>query len=99
MLGQALQLLLEPLDVGHVARERLLGADRDRLRGQVEPPRVDPARAVAQQRAELAREQAAQLLVLERREGTDRLDPAAAEPLLRARADARQATHRKRRKE
>ena len=25
VLGEALQLLLEPLDVGHVARERLLG--------------------------------------------------------------------------
>src|SRR5919201_2044390 len=44
-LREPAQLVLEPLHLGDVALERLLGADRDRLGRELERPRVDAARA------------------------------------------------------
>ena len=51
------ELAVELLAVGDVAREGLLVADRDVGHGLLERPRVDPLRAVAEQPADLAREQ------------------------------------------
>src|SRR6266498_345829 len=69
------ELVLQALDLGNVARERLLRADRDGLGGEIERPRIDPASAVAEQRPELARQQPAEGLVRKRGEVADRLDP------------------------
>ena len=43
---------------------------------EVEPARIDPARTVAEDRADAAREQAPQLVVAEGGEPADRLDAA-----------------------
>ena len=48
------QLVVEPLPVDEVAVERVLDADRDPLRVELEPARIDPARTVAQQRPDAA---------------------------------------------
>src|SRR2546430_11071152 len=48
---------LQLLDIGDVAVEGLLGRDRDRLGGRLERTRVDSARPIPQQEADLAREQ------------------------------------------
>src|SRR5581483_10452460 len=76
--------------VGDVALERLLRRDRDALDLRLEPARVDAAGTVAEQRADLAREEPAELCVVERGEGPDRRDPRRAQPLLGARPDAGQ---------
>ena len=99
MAGEPAQLLLQPLDLGDVARKGLLGADRDRLGRELEAARVDPARPVAQQRAELAGQEAAQPGVVEGGELADRLDAGAPQPLLGPRPDAREAAHVERREE
>ena len=87
---------MEALAVGDVAREGLLVRDRDSLRRQLERPRVDAARAVAQLGADLAAQNHAQLLVGEGREPADRVDAGTDEPLLGARPDAGQQANRKR---
>ena len=87
------QLVVQPLEVDEVAVERVLDADRDPLRVQLEPARVDPARAIAQQDADAAGQQRTQLLVGQRGERADRRDPDGAQPLLRLRADAGEAPH------
>src|SRR4051812_40511675 len=72
--GHPAQLVVEPLTVRDVPLERVLDADRDPLRVELELARVDAAGAVAEHRADAAREQAAQIVVGERRELADRLD-------------------------
>ena len=79
---------MERVAVDEIALERLLGRDRDPLRVEVEVARVDPARAVAQQSPDLARQHGAQLPVVQGGELTDRRDARGREPLFRARADA-----------
>ena len=58
MLGQPVghppQLGVQHLAVGDVALERLLVAHGDSLDGELEAPRIDAARPVAQQPADLA---------------------------------------------
>ena len=58
-----------------------------------------PARAVAQHPSDLAGQERAQVEVAERREPADRRHAGRGEPLLRARADARQRPHGERREE
>ena len=58
---------------------------------EVEIARVDPSRAVAEQRAERSREERPQLGVRERCERADRLDAGRPQPLLGARARRRGA--------
>ncbi len=53
--GHPPQLVVQPLGVGDVARERLLLRDRDPLGRHLERPRIDAARAVAQLAPDLAR--------------------------------------------
>ena len=65
----------------------------------LEPPRVDPAGAVAHQQPDLAGHQRAQLLVAERGELADRLDPGGAQLRLGARPDPREQPDRERREE
>ncbi len=57
-----------------VARERVLGRDGDGLELEVEVARVDAPRAIAEERAERAGQERAQLDVPERRERADRVD-------------------------
>ena len=89
--GHPAQLVVEPLDVADVALERLLARDRDALGRDLERPRVDAARAVAHEQPDLAREHSPKLVVLERGEPADRLDPGRGEPLGGTRADSRAA--------
>src|SRR5207249_11152210 len=96
---EALQLVLEPLDLRDVALERLLGADRDRLGRELERARVDAARAIAQERAELPRQEPAKSVVRERSQIADRRDAPTAQPLLGPRAHAGQPPHEKGREE
>src|SRR5438067_5359798 len=95
----AAQLVVEELALDQVALERVLHADRDACGGMLEPPRVEAARAVAEQRADRTREQPAQVVVAERGEAADRADARGAQASLRFRADARELAHVERRKE
>ncbi len=57
-----MELVVQPFRVADVLRERLLVGDRDPDRRHLEPPRVDPAGAVADEEADLAGQQRAQAL-------------------------------------
>src|SRR5215203_6243002 len=92
-VGHRPQLRAELLDVGDVARERLLLADGNPLRLRIEPARIDPARPIAEQLPDLPRQQRAEPLVGELGEAADRLDPGSAEAGLGARTHPRQAPH------
>ena len=96
-LGHAAKLGVQLSPVGEVALEGGLDADRDPLGGQLELAWIDPARAVAQDSADAAREEAPQIGVAERREGADRLDAGRGQPLLGFRPHSRQAANRERR--
>ena len=97
--GEPAHLVVQPLAIDEVARESVLRGDRDRLELQLEVARVDPACPVAQHRPDRAGEQRAQLGVAELGEPADRVDARPAQPLLGARPDARQQSHRERREE
>src|SRR5581483_11209683 len=73
------QLVVQPLPVEEVALERVLDRDGDPLDFEVEPARINPAGSVAEDGTDASRQQAAQLLVAERCELPDRLDPARAQ--------------------
>ena len=82
---------MELLAVGDVALEGLLGRDRDPLDLGLEPARVDPAGAVAEQRPDLPRQQAPQRR--RRRAAASApivVTPAPREALLRPGPDARE---------
>ena len=91
--GHALDLRVEEPPVRDVALERLLDRERDALGLELEVARIDPAGAVAQQRADRAGQDDAQLGIGERGEVADRLHAGRREPLLRLGADARQRAH------
>src|SRR5262249_11796229 len=71
---------MELLAVGDVAHERLLRGDRDALDLRLQYARVDAARAVAQETADLSGEQPAERAIVERRKRADRRDAGVAEP-------------------
>ena len=89
---------MQALAVGDVARERLLVGDRDPLGRGLERR---AGRSRARGRAACARpcRGRAQVVVAERGEAADRLDPGRPQPLLGARADPRQHPQRQRREE
>ena len=70
-----------------VALEGLLRRDRDPLRVELEVAGIDPAGAIAEQPADLAREECPELRLGERRQLADPLHACAGEPLLGARPD------------
>ncbi len=76
--GQPAHLVVEALPVVQVARERVLGRDGDGLELEIEVAWVDAPRAVAQERAERAGKERAELDVGESRERADRVDAGSA---------------------
>ena len=91
--GHPAQLGVQLRAVGEVALEGVLDADRDALRLQLQPARIDPARAVAENSADAPGKQAAELASPSGRQRADRGDAAgerdAAPPLARLRAAVR----------
>ena len=82
--SHAPKLVVQLLAVGDVARERLLVPDGDARDRLLERARVDALRAVAEQAADLPREEPRQLAVGKRRQLADRSTPRGGEPLLGA---------------
>src|SRR5438552_1577524 len=78
------QLVVEPVPVGEVDLERLLLADRDARRREVERTRIDALRAVAKEPADLSGNEPRKLCLAEARERADGLDARVAETLLGA---------------
>src|SRR5439155_3685557 len=71
--GHAAQFVLQLFPVGDVSLERLLGAERDAFARRLEGPGIDSAGPIAEERSDLAGEEALELVVRERGEGADRL--------------------------
>ena len=90
---------MQLVPVGDVALEGLLRRDRDPLDLGLEPARVDPARAVAEYRPDLAGKEPAELRIVQRRQCADRGDAGGAQPFLGARADAGEEADVERREE
>ena len=88
--GHPPQLVVQTGAVVDVARERLLLRDRDPRHVGLEPARVDAAGAVAKHAADLAGQQSAKRVVVERGEGADGLDSDAREALGASRPHPRQ---------
>src|SRR2546426_11971088 len=82
------QLLVQLLALDEISLECVLDADRDALGLELEPTRIDPARAVAQHLADATRQQATQIVVGECRELPDRVDAGGLETPFRLRPDA-----------
>src|SRR5439155_10519945 len=97
--GHAPQLVVQALGVADVLRKRLLLRDRDALRyiETVGWPGVGPAGTLVQHAADLPAQE--WVVLAERGEVADRLDAHPTQPLVGARADARQHTQRQRREE
>ena len=84
----AAQLVVQALGVADVLRERLLVRDRDPFRRDLEPARVEAARAIAQLPSDDAAQERPKLVVVERGEPADRVDAR------RRRASPRRAARR-----
>src|SRR5205823_843577 len=82
-----------PLPVDEVALERVLDAQGDALGLELEPAGVDSAGTVAKNLADAARKEPTEVVVAERRERADGLDPRRVQPLLGLRPDAGQPAH------
>ena len=99
-VGHPAQLVVQPLDVADVALERLLDRDRDPLGRDLERPRVDPARAVADEPADLAGKHPRELGVARARRASPIVSTPAAASLAAARGpDPGQHPDRERREE
>ena len=83
--------------VGDIAGERVLSGDRHGVAAELEVARIDSMRAISEQPTDGSGKQRLELVVVERAEAADRLDPCTPQPLLRARADSREEPHRERR--
>ena len=97
--GHPAQLVVQALEVAHVAREGLLVRDRDPLGRDLERPRIDAAGAVADEPPDLPRQDPRQLRIGDRGEVADRLDLGCGQPRGGAGADPGQHPDRERREE
>src|SRR5581483_2646916 len=99
LAGHVAQLHVQELPLDEVALEGVLDTDRDALDVELEAAWIDAARTVSQDPAHAAGQQAAEGVVVERRERTDRVDAGGTQTLFCLRPDTRQLADVERREE